>query len=319
MTTAHSANEIRIVRLYDAPLKAVWEAWTDPKQTAQWWGPRGFSTSTQSKEVRVGGCWTFTMQGPDATEYPNCIRYLEVEPLAKLVYDHGTHEDQAPLFRVKVQFSERQGKTTMDMVMILPSAEAAAETRKHVKKAGGETTWDRLAEFLSKELAGKELFVIHRSFEGNVERLYQMWTDTQHFSHWMAPSGASHTLIRADLRMGGSMFYCMSMPGGLKMYGRLQYQELLKPQRLVYTQQFVDQDEKVQRHPMAPTWPETMQTRVSFAAEDGGKTRVTLIWEPVGPVTAEELQTFIAGRAGMSGGWTGTFDKLEEYLASCKV
>ena len=83
---------------------------------------------------------------------------------------------------------------------------------------------------------------------------------------------------------------------------------------MIYTQQFVDRDEKITRHPLAPTWPETMLTTVSFFEEESGKTRVTLVWEPYGKVLQEELQTFIAGRQGMAGGWTGSFDKLEEYL-----
>lgn len=34
----------------------------------------------------------------------------------------------------------------------------------------------------------------------------------------------------------------------------------------------------------------------------------------MGDVTAEELATFIAGRSGMTLGWSGAFTKLDEYL-----
>ena len=40
--------------------------------------------------------------------------------------------------------------------MALPTPEAAEETRKFIKKAGGDSTWDRLAEYLEKESTGKE-------------------------------------------------------------------------------------------------------------------------------------------------------------------
>ena len=39
-------NELRITRVYDAPVKAVWDAWTDPEQVGKWWGPRGFTITT---------------------------------------------------------------------------------------------------------------------------------------------------------------------------------------------------------------------------------------------------------------------------------
>ena len=92
----------------------------------------------------------------------NCqVKYLEVEPSSRLVYDHGGIDDQPPMFRVTVQFSEHNGKTKMEMCMALPSSEAAAEAKKFIKQAGGNSTWDRLAEFLTKELSGKEQFVIN--------------------------------------------------------------------------------------------------------------------------------------------------------------
>ena len=33
------------------------------------------------------------MHGPDGTDWPNVTKYLEVEPLTKLVYDHGGSDD----------------------------------------------------------------------------------------------------------------------------------------------------------------------------------------------------------------------------------
>jgi uncharacterized protein YndB with AHSA1/START domain len=66
---------------------------------------------------------------------------------------------------------------------------------------------------------------------------------------------------------------------------------------------------------MAPTWPETMLTEVTFAEEGANQTRVTITWEAYGSATAEEISTFANARAGMTQGWTGSFDKLEDYLA----
>jgi hypothetical protein len=48
--------------------------------------------------------------------------------------------------------------------------------------------------------------------------------------------------------------------------------------------------------------------------EGPDRTRVTLTWEIDGPATPEEIETFVQGRAGMTMGWTGSFDKLEDYL-----
>ena len=55
MAVQDKSNEIRIIRLFDAPVQAVWDAWTDPRQVGQWWGPRGFTITTHSKDLRPGG------------------------------------------------------------------------------------------------------------------------------------------------------------------------------------------------------------------------------------------------------------------------
>ena len=279
-------------------------------------GAAGFTLTTHSKDLRPGGHWKYTMHGPDGVDYPNNTLYYEVEKHKKLVYDHGANDDQPPKFRVTVLFSETAGKTKLEMTMTLPTPEAAEETRKFIKKAGGNSTWDRLAEYLEKESTGKDNFVINRTFAAPLETMFAMWTDPKHFSQWLAPTGFEMEFVRCDIKPGGSSFYFMTGPGGMKMYGRAEYLAIEKPGRIVYTQQFCDEHEKLARHAMSPTWPATMLTTVTLAAEGPDHTRVTVTWEPHGATTREELETFIKAKGGMTQGWTGSFDKLEAYVAS---
>ncbi len=246
MAAKKDSNVIQLTRIYDAPVKTVWEAWTDPEQTAQWWGPRGFTLTTHSKDLRPGGSWSYTMHGPDGLDYPNVTQYLEVEKYARLVYDHGANDERPPMFRVTVLFTDLQGKTKMEMSMALPTPEAAAATKKFVKKAGGDATWDRLGEFLEKKSSGKDVFVINRAFEAPIETLFDVWTDPKHAAQWFGP--------------------------------------------------------------------ETMLTTVLLAEEGPSQTRVTVTWEIHGQATREEADTFSKAKAGMTQGWTGSFDKLEGYL-----
>jgi uncharacterized protein YndB with AHSA1/START domain len=314
MVTKNKSNVLKIIRVYDAPVKAVWEAWTNPKQVAQWWGPRGFTLTSHSKDLKVGGSWHYTMHGPDGVDYPNKTKYFEVEKYSRLVYDHGGNDDRPPLFRVTVQFSENKGKTKMEMSMVLPTPEAAEETRKFIKKAGGDSIWDRLAEYLAKESSGKEQFVINRTFDAPIDLMYEMWSNPKHFPQWLPPTGFIMRFIRADIQPGGSSFYYMTDGGSMKMYGRTQYLELIRPNQIVYTQQFCDENEKISRHPLAPTWPETMLTTVTLSEEGPEKTRVTITWEVYGPSTRDELEAFVKEKGGMTLGWTGSFDKLEAYI-----
>jgi uncharacterized protein YndB with AHSA1/START domain len=315
MAAKNKPNELYIDRIFDAPVKMVWDAWTDPKQVAQWWGPRGFTITTHSKDVRTGGTWDYTMHGPDGIDYPNKTKFLEVEKYSRMVYDHGGSDDKPPMFRVTVNFSEVAGKTKMEMSMALPTAEAANDTKKFIKKAGGDSTWDRLAEYLAMESSNKDVFVINRSFDAPLNLMFEMFTDPKHFSQWLAPTGFTMKYLKAEIKPGGTSFYCMSGPGDMKMYGKATYQEIKKPNRIVYTQYFCDEKENITRHPMAPTWPEAMLTTVALEPEGPNKTRVSITWEVAGKATDVERETFNKAKAGMTQGWGGSFEKLEDYLA----
>jgi uncharacterized protein YndB with AHSA1/START domain len=291
-----AANEIEIIRIYNASLQAVWDAWVVPEQVSQWWGPRGFTITTHSKHVETGGGWDYTMHGPDGVDYPNKTKYLQVERHRQMLYDHGGNDDQPPMFRVDVTFAEDNGKTTISMRMILPSAEAATQARTFVKSAGGDTTWDRLGEFLEKKYHGKEVFIINRSFAVPLSTMYQLWTTPDLLAQWSAPTGTTMTFIRPDVVPGKSSFYAMTGERGT-MYGRVDYRSFT-PTQLMYAQQFCDENEKISRHPMAPTWPETMLTNITFAAEDADTTRVTVTWSPEGEITDAEMATFVGARTG---------------------
>ena len=314
MSARNRANEIRISRVYDAPVTVVWNAFTDPEQVAQWWGPRGFTLTTHSKDLRPGGVWDYTMHGPDGIDYPNKTLYHEVEEYRKLVYDHGSADDRPPLFRVTVLFSESEGKTTMEMSMALASAEEAAATRKFIKEVGGNSTWDRLAEHIDETERGKHSFVINRSFSAPVDQVFDMWIDPVHLSNWLPPAGFDMTFLRADFRKGGDCFFRMSNGAGMAFYCRFDYREVAKPSRIVYRQTFCDERENAAHHPGMPAFPVSMLTTVSFAAEGARETRVTVTSELLSDASAGEVEAFRNTRSGMTQGWTGSLDKLEALL-----
>lgn len=314
MATRSKSRHITLTRVYDAPVTAVWEAWTVPAEVAQWWGPRGFTLTTHSRDLRPGGHWHYTMHGPDGTDYENTTQYLEVVPRERLVYDHGGHRDRPPLFRVVALFSERQGRTQLDLTFSLATPEAAEEIRVFIRKANGESTWDRLGEHLVKRCADKEQFIINRSFPAGIDEVYRMWTDPAHLAQWLPPTGATMRFLRAEPRVGGTSLYVMDGAGGASFHGLLKYLALEPPTRIVYTQQFCNADEQGVRPPFFADWPLTMLTTVELASEGPDQTRVTVSWEPH-EATAADIAEFTRQRSSMAGGWGGSFDKLEALLA----
>jgi len=84
----HGEATVTLTRVYDAPRDLMWRAWTDPKHMAQWFGPRGFTSSVPELDVRVGGNLRIVMHGPDGNDYPMKGVFREVVPPERLVFSN---------------------------------------------------------------------------------------------------------------------------------------------------------------------------------------------------------------------------------------
>jgi uncharacterized protein YndB with AHSA1/START domain len=138
-------------RVFDAPRDLVWEAWTDPKHLAQWWGPNGFSTTTSAFDMRPGGVWRFVMHGPDGRDYQNRITFDEIVKPERIVYHHGGGGDVEPVqFKTIATFEDLGGKTRLTMQGVFPSA---AELERVIREYGADKgmvqTLSRLEQYLA--------------------------------------------------------------------------------------------------------------------------------------------------------------------------
>ena len=177
-----------------------------------------------------------------------------------------TSEDPEPAAPPAKEEKKRRIVNASVVEFVGETAEAAASTRKMIKAANGNSTWDRLGEYLAKELVGKDRFIINRSFEAPIDTVFSLWTDPKHVTKWLSPTGSSMEYLEANIAPGGTSWYKMTNAEGQVLYGKAQYRDVVRPTRLVYAQIFTDEKGNVARHPMAPTWPETMLTVVEFEA-----------------------------------------------------
>jgi len=107
-----------IDRVIDAPVAALWAAWTDPEALPQWWGPDGFSCRTHRIDLRAGGEWVFDMIGPDGTIYPNHHRYTRHDAETRIDYLLLRGEDGPLHADASVTFTPEAGGTRVSLSMI---------------------------------------------------------------------------------------------------------------------------------------------------------------------------------------------------------
>jgi uncharacterized protein YndB with AHSA1/START domain len=140
-----TGRELHASRFFKAPRPLVYRMWTEPQHIAQWWGPRGFTTTIHSMDVRRGGEWRFILHGPDGTDYPNETVFEEIVPLECIVMKHVSW----PHHRMYIRFSDAEGGTEIAILMLF---ENAADRDKVVSENGAEKglreNLERLEEYI---------------------------------------------------------------------------------------------------------------------------------------------------------------------------
>ena len=156
-------------------------------------------------------------------------------------------------------------------------------------------------------------FIISRTFDAPIDRMWEAWTDVDQFSQWFGPKGGTLTHCTVDMRVGGG-YRCFIAFEGMAYWGQWTFLEITPPTKIISVVSFTDETgEKLIEHPGMPNWPLKILSKISFE-DRGGKTHITVCWTAL-DASDIELQTFETGAPSMTMGWTGTFEQLEEFLA----
>ena len=146
-------KELTMTRTIAAPRGTVFEAWTDPKQVARWWGPAGWTIPVCEIDPRPGGRIHIVMRGPDPWgDNPMDGQFQEVVTPERLVFrtsaipDGNGHPQLETLNTVT--FEERDGQTTVHVtIVVLRSTPEAAPAL-----AGMEEGWKQQLDKLAADL-----------------------------------------------------------------------------------------------------------------------------------------------------------------------
>lgn len=166
-------------------------------------------------------------------------------------------------------------------------------------------------------MAGSETtaqeFTVTRTFNAPRDVVWKAWTQREALEEWWGPKGCAIEVEQFDASPGGTFHYSMGMPDGAKWWGIFHYEELVRPERIVFINSFSNEAGDIARAPFSDNWPKEIRNAVTFH-EEGGRTRIELRSQPVN-VSAEEQAMFEGMFSSMQKGFGGTFDQLEAYLA----
>jgi uncharacterized protein YndB with AHSA1/START domain len=142
--------------------------------------------------------------------------------------------------------------------------------------------------------------VITRVFGAPPEDVFEAWTDPAQMQRWWGPKNFTNPVCELDVRPGGAWRIIMRAPDGMEYECSGVYSEVVKPERLVFSNNALDRDGKRLLEGV---------TSVTFAPQ-GGKTKLTLETRVVGLVSYAAQMI-----AGMETGWNQSLDRLAELVA----
>ena len=140
---------------------------------------------------------------------------------------------------------------------------------------------------------------ITRIFDAPRELVFKMWTDPELVEKWWGPKDFINPVCELDARVGGIMRIVMQGPDGAKYPTRGVFNEIVEPERIVFSNIKESEDGKAQL--------EVLNT-VIFT-EENGKTKMTFTAIVISS-TPEACQSI----DGMNVGWNQSIDRFAEKL-----
>ena len=153
------------------------------------------------------------------------------------------------------------------------------------------------------------LLVIERIFRAPCERVFDAWTKPELLMLWYAPRGCSIHFEHLDVRPGGRFHSRVRNPefGDCWIVGI--YEEVVKPERLVFTMGIADSAGRRIASAQAghdAAWPEETRVVVTLEALQG---RTLLRLE-------QNVSEALAKKTGAHPSWLQMLEELDELLAN---
>jgi uncharacterized protein YndB with AHSA1/START domain len=146
-------KELKITRILNTPRELVFEAWTNPKHLAEWWGPKGFTNPVCEADAKPGGKIYIEMKGPNGIVYPMKGMFKEIIKPEKIVFvSSAVDKNGNEIFEVlnTVTFANENGKTKLTLHAVVDDISDEARPYIDGMDQGWSQSIDKLEAFVTK-------------------------------------------------------------------------------------------------------------------------------------------------------------------------
>lgn len=120
---------MRIEAEFPAPVHRLWEAYADPRQLEQFWGPVQWPATFIRHDMYSGGISSYYMTGPEGEKSSGFWEFLSVDPghsfevLDGFAHEDGTRNLELPTMRMVFRFTETAEGSRAEMTTYFNSLE----------------------------------------------------------------------------------------------------------------------------------------------------------------------------------------------------
>jgi uncharacterized protein YndB with AHSA1/START domain len=151
-STSRYVAALVVRRTINASAQQLFDAWTDPSQLVQWWGPEGVKCKSAEVDLRPGGVYRIANLLPDGRTLWIRGAFERIEPPHCLVYSWQIEGSERETERVTVQFVAAEAATEVIVTHERVADEATRQRHAH----GWAGCLDGLARIVSARTAARE-------------------------------------------------------------------------------------------------------------------------------------------------------------------
>jgi uncharacterized protein YndB with AHSA1/START domain len=124
-----------VERVFDAPVAAVWKAWSDPEAMKRWWGPHGFTAPSATIDFRVGGRYVNCMHSIEQNkDYWSTGTYQEIVPMQRIVTTDSFADENGTV--VPASYYGMSPEYPLEMHVIITFEDLGGKTKLKIEHSG---------------------------------------------------------------------------------------------------------------------------------------------------------------------------------------
>ena len=147
-------TDVVFTRMFNVSRQQMFNAWTDAKHVAKWWGPHGFTNPVCDWDATHLGNIYIDMTAPDGIVFPMTGYFHEISAPERVVFTSRAFETEDGTVQLEVLntviFTNVNGKTKLTLEATIMKASPEVKNSLTEMQEGWNQSLDKLEDYLSK-------------------------------------------------------------------------------------------------------------------------------------------------------------------------